>query len=120
MPSLEVTDTAEAVGSIVAAVDPRQTSQRCNTCGHVHRRNRPTQAIFRCQSCGYEVNADLNGARNVAWKYHANIGKPDAGGQSTLSWGKVLCIFHLQAPGFSLVDSAPQIAVTLRPAICTS
>jgi transposase len=39
-------------------------------------------STFRCQSCGYEVNADLNGARNVAWNYHADIGKPDAGGQS--------------------------------------
>jgi len=75
-------DKAEAIGSIVVAVDPRHTSQRCSKCGHVHRRNRLTQSLFRCQSCGYEVNADLNAARNVDWKYHASVGKPDAGGQS--------------------------------------
>jgi putative transposase len=76
-----VADKAEAAGSIVVAVDPRHTSQRCSKCGHVHRRNRSTQSIFRCRECGYEVNADLNGSRNVAWKYHASIGKTEVGGQ---------------------------------------
>jgi putative transposase len=70
-----VEDKAEAAGDIVVSVDPRYTSQRCSKCGHVHRRNRPTQSLFRCQSCGYEVNADLNGARNVAWKYLASLVK---------------------------------------------
>jgi hypothetical protein len=55
---------------------PRHTSQRCR-CGHVHQRNRPTQFLFRCRACGYEVKADLNGARSVAWKYLASIGKPE-------------------------------------------
>jgi rubredoxin len=67
----------------VVSVDPRYTAgQRCSKCGHVHRRNRPTQSLFRCQSCGYEVNADLNGARNVAWKYLAGLGKSEARWQS--------------------------------------
>lgn len=72
---------AEEHGCLVAAVDPRKTSQRCNKCGHEHRRNRPTQSVFRCQCCGYEVNADLGAARNIAWKYLAGIGMPDPGGQ---------------------------------------
>jgi IS605 OrfB family transposase len=76
-----IEDKAEAAGAMVAAVDPRHTSQRCNQCGHVHRRNRPTQSVFKCQACGYEVNADLNGSRNVAWKYHAGLGKTVSGGQ---------------------------------------
>jgi IS605 OrfB family transposase len=71
---------AEDQGCIVVAVDPRKTSQRCQRCGHEHRRNRPTQSVFRCECCGYEVNADLNAARNVAWKYLAGIGTPDPGG----------------------------------------
>jgi hypothetical protein len=33
-------------GSIAAAVDARHTSQRCSTCGHGHRRTRPTQSPF--------------------------------------------------------------------------
>jgi putative transposase len=99
------TDKAEAIGSIVVAVDPRKTSQRCNKCGHEHRRNRPTQSLFRCQACGYEVNADLNAARNVGWKYHASIGKPEAGGQTVnlpiVGFGCDSHAFHSQAPGFS-------------------
>ena len=75
-------DKAEAAGDIVVSVDPRYTSQRCSKCGHVHRRNRPNQSLFRCQSCGYEVNADLNGARNVTWKYLASLGKSEASWQS--------------------------------------
>jgi putative transposase len=77
-----VTDKAEAIGSIVKAIDPRHTSQRCSKCGHVHRRNRPTQSLFRCRECGHEVNADLNGARNVEWKYLASIGMADVSGHS--------------------------------------
>lgn len=72
---------AEAAGSLVVAVDPRKTSQRCTRCGHLHRRNRLTRSVFRCLSCGYEVNADLNAARNVAWKYLAEAGMSGSGGQ---------------------------------------
>lgn len=76
-----VTYKAEERGCTVIAVDPRQTSQRCCRCGHVHKRNRPTQSVFRCRECGYQANADLNASRNVAWKYLAGIGMPDPGGQ---------------------------------------
>jgi putative transposase len=96
-----LTDKAEAAGSIVVAVDPRHTSQRCSKCGHGHRRNAPTQSLFRCRACGYEVNADLNAARNVAWKYLAGIGKPEAGGPSvTLPVAGEECShdLHSQAP----------------------
>jgi IS605 OrfB family transposase len=76
-----VTYKAEDRGCPVVAVDPRKTSQRCCRCGHEHRRNRPTQSVFRCRRCGFELNADLNAARNIAWKYLAGIGMPDPGGQ---------------------------------------
>lgn len=73
---------AEAEGCTVVAVDPRKTSQRCFRCGHEHRRKRPTQSVFRCQCCGHEVNADLNAARNVAWKYLAEAGMSGLGGRN--------------------------------------
>lgn len=73
---------AEELGSVVDAVDPRKTSQRCSRCGHVHKRNRPTQSVFRCRDCGYEANADWNAARNIAWKYLAGDGMPVPGGQN--------------------------------------
>jgi IS605 OrfB family transposase len=65
---------AEERGCQVVAVDPRQTSQRCSSCGHIHKRNRLTQSLFRCRECGYELNADLNASCNIKWKYLAENG----------------------------------------------
>ncbi len=52
-------------GCEVVAVSPRYTSQRCSACGFVDVGNRPTQERFRCLTCGYEENADLNAAKNI-------------------------------------------------------
>ena len=71
---------AEAKGCKVVGVDPRHTSQMCSRCGHVHRSNRRSQSRFLCRACGFELNADLNAARNIAWKYLASGGIPAAGG----------------------------------------
>jgi putative transposase len=56
---------AEEAGREVIAVDPRHTSQRCSSCGHVAEENRLTQARFRCQACGHEAHADVNAATNI-------------------------------------------------------
>jgi putative transposase len=58
-------------GCTVVAVDPRHTSQRCSCCGHTARTNRRSQSIFKCGQCEYDLNADLNAARNIAAKYRA-------------------------------------------------
>jgi putative transposase len=73
---------AEERGCTVAGVDPRHTSQMCSCCGHVARTNRRSQSVFICRQCGYHLNADLNAARNIAAKYHADGGKPAVGGLS--------------------------------------
>jgi putative transposase len=56
---------AEEAGRRVIAVDPRYTSQRCSSCGHVEAANRCSQAEFRCRSCGHKAQADLNAAENI-------------------------------------------------------
>lgn len=71
---------AEERGCTVAGVDPRHTSQACSRCGHTARNNRRSRARFKCRSCGFELHADLNGARNIAAKYLASLGIPGAGG----------------------------------------
>ena len=38
-------------------------SQRCNSCGFVHKSNRLGE-MFKCKSCGHTDNADLNAAKN--------------------------------------------------------
>jgi len=49
------------------------TSATCSSCGHVHgytkkekKLYRPTSSEFKCQSCGAELDAQLNAANNVA------------------------------------------------------
>ncbi|CDM65676.1 RNA-guided endonuclease InsQ/TnpB family protein [Pyrinomonas methylaliphatogenes] len=71
---------AAAKGCKVVGVDPRHTSQMCSRCGHVHRRNRRSQSRFLCRACGFELNADLNAARNIARKYLASGATCAAGG----------------------------------------
>lgn len=57
---------AESAGRRVWMVRPENTSRACSRCGHTAKANRPTQAKFRCGSCGFEANADVNAAVNVA------------------------------------------------------
>ena len=57
----------------VKFVDPAYTSQTCSACGHCERANRQSQSSFRCQQCGFCLNADINAARNIA---RANVLSP--------------------------------------------
>lgn len=56
---------ARLSGGQVIEVDPRDTSRRCSSCGHVARENRESQAVFLCKKCGHEDNADHNAAVNI-------------------------------------------------------
>lgn len=47
------------------AVPPKNTSRRCNKCGHTSKENRKSQAVFSCLQCGYTANADTNASSNV-------------------------------------------------------
>jgi putative transposase len=42
------------------------TSQTCSACGYCAPGNRKSQAELQCVTCGYQVNADVNAARNIA------------------------------------------------------
>jgi len=55
----------KAVGR-VERVNPAYTSQTCSVCRTVDAKARESQAVFRCRSCGYTGNADVNAARNIA------------------------------------------------------
>ncbi|MFF0269076.1 RNA-guided endonuclease InsQ/TnpB family protein [Kribbella sp. NPDC004536] len=50
----------------VERVNPAYTSQTCSQCGVVDGGARESQAAFRCRSCGYIANADVNAACNIA------------------------------------------------------
>ncbi|MFC8764020.1 RNA-guided endonuclease InsQ/TnpB family protein [Streptomyces sp. NPDC057193] len=57
---------AGRAGVPVVYVDPAHTSRECSRCHHVDRRNRPSQAVFSCQACGFVEHADLNSSHNIA------------------------------------------------------
>jgi putative transposase len=54
-------------GIEVVYIDPRYTSQTCSRCLHLG--VRPNQSSFQCRDCGYQINADLNGAKSVAARH---------------------------------------------------
>jgi putative transposase len=60
-----LTGKAESAGRTVIAVNPRNTSRTCPSCGHTAKENRLTQAKFQCRACGMTANADHVGALNI-------------------------------------------------------
>ena len=74
----------ESTALFVDFVNPAYTSRRCSHCGFTHEDNRDDKA-FECQSCGYEVNADYNAAKNIAVRYCGYIhrGQKSRGGWAT-------------------------------------
>lgn len=52
----------------VIAIDPKYTSQTCNSCGGIDSKNRLSQSEFVCTSCGHISNADENAAKNIRGK----------------------------------------------------
>lgn len=56
---------AKLAGVQLVAVDPRNTSRQCCTCGHTEKANRPGQDRFSCRACHYTAHADFNAAVNL-------------------------------------------------------
>jgi IS605 OrfB family transposase len=65
---------SQAAGVRVVYVDPRNTSRTCSACGYCDKRNRGSQAHFRCLQCGFTAHADYNGALNIA--HRAAVNRP--------------------------------------------
>lgn len=59
---------AQLEGVIIEFINPKNTSRKCPvlSCGHIEKKNRKTQSLFICSSCGYTANADLVGAINIS------------------------------------------------------
>lgn len=55
---------AKLAGMDVVYVNPQYTSQKCSKCGVVEKSNRQRN-LYSC-SCGSNIHADLNAARNIA------------------------------------------------------
>jgi putative transposase len=66
---------ARLVGVAVEIVDPRNSSRECSACGHISKKNRLSQAVFRCQRCAHEENADHNAAKVIAHRAEAQYSR---------------------------------------------
>ncbi len=51
-------------GSTLKKVDPRFTSQKCNSCGFVSKANRKKKT-FLCLKCSHKDDSDINAAKNI-------------------------------------------------------
>ena len=67
---------AAPLGVSVQYVDARYSSQGCFHCGYVSKANRVCQSEFKCRSCNYQLNADLNAAKNLASRAIRAAGGP--------------------------------------------
>jgi putative transposase len=61
-----ISHKAAWAGVEVKFVDPRNTSRTCAKCGHCEKAHRHSQSSFKCQQCGFCLNADLNAALNIS------------------------------------------------------
>ncbi len=66
---------AEAIGKQTIAINPKYTSQTCSKCGFQKKTNRNGR-IFKCKSCGFEIDADLNASRNIATFSRSDSSRP--------------------------------------------
>lgn len=63
---------ARLAGILVSLVDPRHTSQTCPRCGFTDKRNRVSQSLFSCVSCGFSASADTVAAVNISRRAAVN------------------------------------------------
>jgi len=97
------------VGGVMIPVDPRGTSITCPHCQSWDKRNRPTQAIFKCvnESCGFEANVDVVGALNVLRKGRT--------GPSAHNKKHIAHVVSVVEQGFRPKDSMPSMGTALEP-----
>lgn len=69
----KIENKAKEMGIKVVYIKAQYTSQRCSKCGYIDVNNRIKQALFKCQNCGYETNADYNASQNIGMYNIENI-----------------------------------------------
>lgn len=60
----KIQSLSEECGIKLEKVSPAYTSQTCSSCGCVDKSSRSGE-LFKCTSCGYEMDADINASINI-------------------------------------------------------
>ncbi|MGD1913416.1 MAG: RNA-guided endonuclease InsQ/TnpB family protein [Rivularia sp. (in: cyanobacteria)] len=84
-------------GVEVIAVPPAYTSQTCHQCLHIGLRS---DKRFKCGNCGWNGDADLNGAKNIATIGAAFVNQP--GGSNCLC-----CNLSIDSSGLLKAHTVP-------------
>jgi putative transposase len=63
-----ITYKAKRSGVPLIIVDPRNSSRECSVCHCIDKRNRKSQNVFSCISCGHSANADFNASLNLSYR----------------------------------------------------
>lgn len=53
-------------GVELVLVNPKHTSQECQKCHHISKKNLVGYKLFHCEKCGFECNRDRNASVNIA------------------------------------------------------
>jgi IS605 OrfB family transposase len=75
---------ASIAGIPVVFVPPAYTSQTCSRCGHIHPikgKSYRNGKVFKCGHCGFEHDADINAANNIA-ALGISVSNPESPGMS--------------------------------------
>ncbi|MEM3291125.1 MAG: transposase, partial [Candidatus Micrarchaeaceae archaeon] len=74
----------EIYGIEITEINPAYTSQECNSCGYIDKKNRKDTQIFQCKLCGKKANAQVNGGKNILKRASLLRLKPTAGKKRVL------------------------------------
>jgi putative transposase len=96
---------AESLGKSVEYVDPRFTSQRCNSCGYISRKNR-NGSKFECDVCGHSDGADINAAKNIRdlWLEARNQAEENSNPERAGTSQSAVCLPSWRKPAWDLTS----------------
>jgi putative transposase len=60
---------ANLAGITIIQLSERDTSRMCSVCGCLNANSRVHRGLYICLECGATINADVNGAVNILYKY---------------------------------------------------
>ena len=61
----KLTYKAESADKLIVKVNPKNTSKMCSKCGNIKEKLSLKEREYRCESCGFTTDRDINAAKNI-------------------------------------------------------